>query len=55
MTARRSFLAATTAVTAGLALGISDQASAKIDSNIEKYSGPHEMPKGLTLLIPVEF
>ena len=50
MTSRRSFLAATTAVTAGLALGLADQAVAKTDPDIEKYSGPHELPKGLILL-----
>jgi len=50
MTTRRNFLAASTAVTAGLAFGISGQAAAKTEPSLDKYSGPHELPKGLTLL-----
>lgn len=50
MITRRTFLAATTAVTAGVALGVSEQASAKSEPHIKKYAGPHLMPKGVTLL-----
>ncbi len=49
MITRRTFLAASTAVTAGVALGI-PEAGAKPEAQHKKYSGPHEMPKGLTLL-----
>lgn len=48
MITRRTFLAASTVVTAGVALGIPEQASAT--QHNKKYTGPHEMPKGLTLL-----
>jgi 2-keto-4-pentenoate hydratase/2-oxohepta-3-ene-1,7-dioic acid hydratase in catechol pathway len=50
MVTRRTFLAASTAVTAGVALGLTAQAGAKQEAHDMKYSGPHEMPKGLTLL-----
>lgn len=50
MITRRTFLTATTAVTAGAALGIAGPASAKTAAHTDKYSGPHELPKGLTLL-----
>ena len=50
MTTRRTFLTTSAAVTAGLALGMTEQASAKPALLIEKYTGPHELPKGLTLL-----
>ncbi len=50
MITRRTFLTATTAVTAGVALGVSGQADAKQEPHMKKFSGPHEMPKGLTLL-----
>ncbi len=50
MITRRTFLTATTAVTAGVALGVSGQADAKQEPHTKKFSGPHEMPKGLTLL-----
>jgi 2-keto-4-pentenoate hydratase/2-oxohepta-3-ene-1,7-dioic acid hydratase in catechol pathway len=50
MITRRTFLAASTAVGAGVALGIPASASAKQETHPMKYSGPHEMPKGLTLL-----
>ncbi|BCK87078.1 hypothetical protein MIZ01_0848 [Sideroxyarcus emersonii] len=50
MITRRTFLTATTAVTAGAALGIAQSASAKPASHTSKYAGPHELPKGLTLL-----
>jgi 2-keto-4-pentenoate hydratase/2-oxohepta-3-ene-1,7-dioic acid hydratase in catechol pathway len=50
MITRRTFLTATTAVTAGVALGISEQADAKQEPHMKKFSGPHELPKGLTLL-----
>lgn len=50
MTTRRNFLTATAAVTAGVALGMPAQANAKQEPHDKKYSGPHEMPKGLTLL-----
>ena len=49
MVTRRTFLAASTAVTAAVAFGIPEQASASQEIH-HKYSGPHEMPKGLTLL-----
>lgn len=50
MITRRTFLAASTAVGAGVALGIPGQAGAQQETHHKKYSGPHEMPKGLTLL-----
>ncbi|WP_283745327.1 fumarylacetoacetate hydrolase family protein [Sideroxydans sp. CL21] len=50
MITRRTFLTATTAVTAGVAMGITGQADAGQESHMKKFSGPHEMPKGLTLL-----
>lgn len=50
MITRRTFLTATTAVTAGAALGISGQADARQEPHMKKFSGPHELPKGLTLL-----
>ena len=50
MITRRTFLTATTAVTAGIALGISEQADAKQEPHMKKFTGPHELPKGLTLL-----
>lgn len=50
MVTRRTFLAASTAVTAGVALGITEQAGAKQQPQQNKYSGPHQMPQGLTLL-----
>ena len=50
MITRRTFLTATTAVTAGVAMGITRQADAGQESHMKKFSGPHEMPKGLTLL-----
>lgn len=49
MVTRRTFLAASTAVTAAVAFGIPEQASARQETH-HKYFGPHEMPKGLTLL-----
>jgi 2-keto-4-pentenoate hydratase/2-oxohepta-3-ene-1,7-dioic acid hydratase in catechol pathway len=50
MITRRTFLAASTAVGAGVALGIPGQAGAQQETHHKKYSGPHQMPKGLTLL-----
>ena len=50
MITRRTFLTATTAVTAGVAFGVSGQADARQEPHTKKFSGPHEMPKGLTLL-----
>ena len=50
MITRRTFLAASTAVGAGVALGIPGQAGAAQEIRHKKYSGPHEMPRGLTLL-----
>lgn len=50
MITRRTFLAASTAVGAGVALGIPGQADARQEIHHKKYSGPHEMPRGLTLL-----
>ena len=50
MITRRTFLTATTAVTAGVALGVYGQADARQEPHTKKFSGPHEMPKGLTLL-----
>lgn len=50
MITRRTFLAASTAVTAAVAMGIPEQAGAMQESHHGKYSGPHEMPKDLTLL-----
>lgn len=50
MITRRTFLAASTAVGAGAALGIPGQAGATREAHHRKYSGPHQMPRGLTLL-----
>ncbi|OIR08441.1 ureidoglycolate lyase [mine drainage metagenome] len=50
MITRRTFLTATTAVTAGVAMGVTGQAEAKQEPHMKKFSGPHELPKGLTLL-----
>ena len=40
MTTRRTFLAASVTVTAGLAFGMTEQASAKTEPLFEKYTGP---------------
>jgi 2-keto-4-pentenoate hydratase/2-oxohepta-3-ene-1,7-dioic acid hydratase in catechol pathway len=50
MTTRRDFLLASTAAAGGIAVGMPEQAGATAPSCFEKYLGPHEMPKNLTLL-----
>ena len=50
MITRRTFLTATTVVTAGVALGVTGQADATQEPHMKRFSGPHELPKGLTLL-----
>jgi len=50
MITRRTFLTSTTAAAAAVAFGIHSQANAKTELPIMKYSGPHEMPTGVTLL-----
>lgn len=50
MTTRRDFLLASTATAGGIAVGMPEQTLAAATSRFEKYLGPHEMPKNLTLL-----
>jgi 2-keto-4-pentenoate hydratase/2-oxohepta-3-ene-1,7-dioic acid hydratase in catechol pathway len=50
MTTRRDFLATTGLVTAGVLAGTATSVSAKDAQTAEKYSGPHELPKNVTLL-----
>jgi 2-keto-4-pentenoate hydratase/2-oxohepta-3-ene-1,7-dioic acid hydratase in catechol pathway len=53
MTSRRSFLKATGAVTAGVAMAATAStvtAAAKQDATAMRYKGPHEMPTKVTLL-----
>jgi len=50
MTTRRDFLATTGLVTAGVLAGTSTALSAKDPQLAKKYSGPHELPKNVTLL-----
>ncbi len=50
MISRRTFLTATSAMTAGVALGLAEPASAKTEPHLKKYSGPHELPQAVTLL-----
>lgn len=52
MITRRTFLTGATAVTAAVAFGIPKQANgdANAELSMTKYSGAHEMPKGVTLL-----
>ncbi len=50
MTTRRTFPESPTAATGGVAFGIPEQVGAKTESNKMEYIGPHEMPRGITLL-----
>ena len=50
MTTRRQFLATTGAVAASAAAGVSASASAKEPRKAEKFKGPHEMPRNVSLV-----
>jgi len=50
MSSRRTFLKTSGAVTAGIAVASPASAATEGPANLEKYSGPHEMPTNVTLL-----